>query len=945
MLLVPFADVSISGSNFFPQDPTLRCAVGHMATTSTWLSESSLRCRVPPGVGKSLHARVSVPGALAVSSNVLSFAVPAVSTISAINYPTSGTRVTITGSNFGFSANNVVFQFGSAVASTIWTSDTAIVPLIPSGTGSNLTATVNVGEQHSAVFGSFVSYDNPVISRVVPANLPSAGGSVLIIIGNNFGSSAVPIIRVGLSTCSSPLVFSHTSVACTAPRGVGKSLEIALEVSGLSSAVIGLVSYDSPRVSSVFPASGPTIASHILTITGLNFGGPFEEQAVLIGDKECVAVKAASDSMLLCESSLSVGLSQRVSVSVGNQTGALVAGFSYFSPSISSLSLRNTPAAQPTPFLLFGSNFGALSTSQSSYVGETKCNPTVWISDSSISCRSPFGSGRELAVIVEVGFQNASSVEKLCYDRPVLSSIAPTHGVSAGGFLVTFFGRNFGGSNSSPQGRLGGTACFATFWTSDTSLNCRVRQGFNIAGSFSITTSSGVHPAASTFFVFVTDPVATAVTRLTSPSTGGFSITVFGSFFANQDSSPSFQVGQSRASPSMWTSDSAMLARLPAGIGQDLPLTVALLGGFARLPTTFSYTRMQVSSISFSTSSMVTVSGRFFGFQGFPDFRIRLGPTLCRTSSWVSDSSALCTIPQGSGSNVSLFVLDGNIATSAPNTFSYSPPQVLSTLPVALQGGLSITVLGQLFGSANDLVTVRVGATASPLLRWFSDSSVTALVSAGVSNDLPLLVVIANYNTTASFRVSYASPSLQSISSSVVRINDIVTITGAHFGRWDVTARIRTSATSCEASSWTSESSMSCKVPTGSGILLPISITVANNVGRQGRLFEFISRSCADVARLQSVPENGYFYVMNPDFGTFRAFCENAGRESSLAPSLLFGVAGFFVFLTLLPCRSNCLVFFMDCLGRGAGVSVSFAMERKIRRHLPPCQLVVDQAS
>ena len=81
---------------------------------------------------------------------------------------------------------------------------------------------------------------------------------------------------------------------------------------------------------------------------------------------------------------------------------------------------------------------------QHGMVSGTECVTYTWVSDSSLLCRTSPGLGQAQDVAVEVNSQRKSMSRSFSYDMPVISSI-PENGVPAsGGTSVTIYGKSFG---------------------------------------------------------------------------------------------------------------------------------------------------------------------------------------------------------------------------------------------------------------------------------------------------------------------------------------------------------------------------------------------------------------------------------------------------------------------------------------------------------------------
>lgn len=104
------------------------------------------------------------------------------------------------------------------------------------------------------------------------------------------------------------------------------------------------------------------------------------------------------------------------------------------------------------------------------------------------------------------------------------------------------------------------------------------------------------------------------------------------------------------------------------GIQDVVPLEV---GNFSYFPPKIDYVRPSVASTR--GGSLVTILGSNFG-SSIP--QIYIGPSLCFDVVLLSDSSAMCTVPKGIGSDLTVTVAQAGQNGSMPNGFQYTLPTI-----------------------------------------------------------------------------------------------------------------------------------------------------------------------------------------------------------------------------------------------------------------------------
>eukprot|EP00961_Rhodomonas_salina_P070843 951447-Rhodomonas_salina.1 len=148
---------------------------------------------------------------------------------------------------------------------------------------------------------------------------------------------------------------------------------------------------------------------------------------------------------------------------------------------------------------------GARSGSVGVRVGATVSELSGWVSDSSVVCKVASGARGCVAVAITVGVRTGSVSDVLSFDGAVLSDTSSTNFNPAGGGLVTIFGQSFAKQDYSVQVRVGGTACNAVAWLSETSVVCKAPklEIWDFPTSIAVTQSRLVGSFTEPFFYAV----------------------------------------------------------------------------------------------------------------------------------------------------------------------------------------------------------------------------------------------------------------------------------------------------------------------------------------------------------------------------------------------------------------------------------------------------------
>ncbi|MBI3474237.1 MAG: IPT/TIG domain-containing protein [Acidobacteria bacterium] len=171
-----------------------------------------------------------------------------------------GTPVTISGKNFGATADTVTFN-GTAATPTTW-SDTSIVVPVPVGAANgNVVVTVGGVASNGVLFTL-----TPHITSVNPNS--GTVGLPVTITGTNFGNTQGSNTVKFNGTTAAPTTWSSTSIVVPVPNGVSTG-NVVVTINGIASNGV-LFTFVPPAITSLSTNLGP--AGTAVTITGTSFG-------------------------------------------------------------------------------------------------------------------------------------------------------------------------------------------------------------------------------------------------------------------------------------------------------------------------------------------------------------------------------------------------------------------------------------------------------------------------------------------------------------------------------------------------------------------------------------------------------------------------------------------------------------------------------------------------
>ena len=419
--------------------------------------------------------------------------------------PTEGGLCEFLGDSFGEGGLIIVGGLvgGSRVYSAdavAWNTSRILIALSP-GEGASVSVVIYQGgiQRPGAVLN--LRFMTPVVTSVLPSRHgPTAGGSVLTIVGKNFGVSG-PLVRflgAGMrgadALCALSGPFNHTALHCVAPPGQGTALIISVTVGGQRVDAPGALawSYDAPVVAIVAPAHGATQGGDAILVVGANFGlsptvtlarGASEVVAFLprgntSGSQQPAA--ASNHTHLFLYAPAADGLGWHVIVAAGGQSsaGTRGPGFDYDPPVVLSASPWTSPTRGGGVTTFSGRNFGV--SPAAVWVGGRPCTAESH-THTALTCVMPAGIGSNLTVLVVVaGQSNAVAPYRFSYEPAVIFAGRPNTPNAEGEAGLAFIGVNFGTEPTPVRILVGGEECPGAVWLNDNTVKCdlgRTRVG------------------------------------------------------------------------------------------------------------------------------------------------------------------------------------------------------------------------------------------------------------------------------------------------------------------------------------------------------------------------------------------------------------------------------------------------------------------------------------
>ena len=577
------------------------------------------------------------------------------------------------------------------------------------------------------------------------------------------------------------------TVIVTLTSGTGYTL------SSPSSATVNIQEPSSPpTISSVSPASGATAGGTSVVISGSNFSSVSN---VTFGGTPGTGVTVNSSSQVTVVSPShaagSVDIVVNTSMNGGSATGANDR-FTYNppAPTVSGVSPNSASTAGGTTVTITGTNFSGVT--GVSFGGTAASSYTV-TSSTSISAVDPAESVGTVNVTVTTsgGTSATGSQDQFTYNPPApsVSGVSAASGPLGGGTTVTITGSGFTAASGVS---FGGVA--ATSYTVNSSTSISAVDPSHAAGVVDVTVSNAGGTSATSSadqFTYQAAPAVSGVSPNVSPVSGGVSVTISGSNFANVSG---VKFGAVAASSYTVGSSTSITAVDPSESAGTIDVTVTNTGGTSatgsadRLTYQLSPTVSAVSPASGPTGggTTIVITGNYFTNVT----SVSLGGVAATSYTVNSATQITATTPAHAASVVDVVVTSavGSSVTSSADQFAYDAPAPTVTGVSPASGpaaeGTVVTISGTNFSGAT---SVMFGTTAATTFTVNSATQITATAPAE-SAALVDVTIVGPGGTSATgsadqFTFLPAAPVVNGVtpSSGATAGGATVTISGANF--------------------------------------------------------------------------------------------------------------------------------------------------------------------
>ena len=841
----------LTGLRFGNYDSSVMCRSGFSsAEMSQWISDSQLKCAVASGIAGTQRVAVTVGQRSASRTAAASYQAPILEVLSrdTASAPKVSAEQYVRSSNkwighyLGISDYSAKGRLGgTGCEASVWTSDSSLACRSAAGLGRSASASVTAGSQTGTVTEA-ASYDAPTIAGGA-ANVASRGVDMLSVVGSNIGAASYSAKgRLGGTGCEASVWTSDSSLACRSAAGLGRSASASVTAGTQTGTVTEAASYDTSVLRSVAVSEQgllDTVSGGTATLVGSWLGDAAYSGKGRVGGTGCEASVWTSDSIVECRVSSGTLRTLSLAVTVGGSTGSLTEVLSYEALSTSSVRFTNLEVATTSGVTVSGSGLGVVDSSAAARVGGSACEKSMWTSDTAVQCQTKSGTGKTHRIAVTAARCVGTVSGVLSIDAPQLKIARNNLIVGIGSSVILVASGLMSADSYTARGRLGGTGCEASVWTSDSSLACRSAAGLGRSASASVTAGSQtgtVTEAASYDAPTIAGGAANVASR------GVDMLSVVGSNIGAASYSAKGRLGGTGCEASVWTSDSSLACRSAAGLGRSASASVTAGTQTGTVTEAASYDTSVLRSVAVSEQGLLdtvsggtaTLVGSWLGDAAYSG-KGRVGGTGCEASVWTSDSIVECRVSSGTLRTLSLAVTVGGSTGSLTEVLSYEALSTSSVrftnLEVATTSG--VTVSGSGLGVVDSSAAARVGGSACEKSMWTSDTAVQCQTKSGTGKTHRIAVTAARCVGTVSGVLSIDAPQLKIARNNlIVGIGSSVILVASGLMSADsYTARGRLGGTGCEASVWTSDSSLACRSAAGLGRSASASVTAGSQTG------------------------------------------------------------------------------------------------------------------
>ena len=687
-----------------------------------------------------------------------------------------GNAVVLTGSNF--TATGTTVTFGAAAAAVTFNSTTQVSVTAPSGTGT-VNVTVATAGGSATKIAAYSYAQAPTLTQVAPVSGPIAGGTAMTLTGTNFTAGSV--VMIGGLAATTIIVVDPQTITATSPAHAAGAVGVAVTAAGGTATLASSFTYVAVPVAPVVTAPNTGVVQ--TTTTPVVTGTAIANAMVTIylnGTQAGQVVASAGGAW-----SFTPGVALPQGVNTVHATASNAGGTSANSTSNSFTIDSVAPAA---PVVTTPTNGATIGTTTPTILGTAEATALVTLTiDGGAGATTSADVGGNWSYTTGVLTRTAHTVAATARDAagnvsstsgistftiatpPIVTSVSPILGTTAGGSAVTIVGANFIGATGVTF--AGSSAGFTV--GSDTQITATTPAGSAGAAVVRVTNAAGPGSVDGSY-TYVAPPVATAQVVAT-PFDTAVAITLAAT---NAPTSYTVTTGPlhgsvSGAAPTLtYTPDTTYR-------GTDNIGFTATNGGGTSLPATIVIT-VNDPTLTLTGTPPPGVSGTAYAFVfstggGTAPYSYAVTAGALPAGLTLTPTGTLSGTPSASGSfPLTVIVTDSTpglppITTSANITIAIAAP-ALTLAPAVLANGAVGAAYSQALTASGGTAPYAYAVTAGALpagLTLSASGTLAGTPSAGGSFALTVTATDATaagsggpYTASASYTLGVSVPSV-----------------------------------------------------------------------------------------------------------------------------------------------------------------------------------------
>jgi len=685
-----------------------------------------------------------------------------------------GTSVTITGTNFT-GATSVTFD-GLAATTINVVNSTTITCITPARSAGAVGIIVTTEDGPSGEFSSFTYIAPPNITGISPLSGSTAGGTNATITGTSFiGVTSITFDGLAATTIN---VVNSTTITCSTPaRGVGAIGIIVTTLYGTSGAFSPFTYITPPNITSISQLTGSTAGGTNITITGTNFTGA---TSVTFDGLAATSLSVVNSTTITCITPARSAGAVGIIVTTGGGPSGAFSSYTYIIPaSITDISPSSGGTAGGTSATITGTNFtGATSVT---FGGLAATSLTI-VNSTTITCITPARSAGAVGIIITTGGGPSGAFSSFTYiPPPLITSILPLTGSTAGGTSVTITGTSF---TEATLVTFGGLSATSLNVVNNTTITCITPTRSTGAVGIIVTSLYGKSGAFSSF-TYIAPPVISRISPSSGGIAGGTSATITGKNFTGATLVTFGGIAATSISIVNSTTITCLTPTVDSAGAAGIIVTTG--GGPSGAFSSFTYIPPPViSSISQLTGStaggtIATITGTNFTGATSVTF-----DGLAATSlSIVNSTTITCITPAHSEGAADIIVTTEGGPSGPFSSFTYiTPPNItsISSSSGSTLGGTSATITGTNFTGAT---SVTFGGLSATSLSVVNSTTITCITPARTTaGDVGIIVTTGGGPSDTFSSFTYITPpNITGISPSTGSTEGLTsaTITGTNF--------------------------------------------------------------------------------------------------------------------------------------------------------------------